>query len=283
MPMRPESATICPRFFASLSGALISTRRFGVPGFTSSTELPAARITSPFGLVMIPLFVTLGPTRYTCPPDAALIAPWFTTEPAPGTSVKRSRPPRKSAFERLSDEATSPATSICEPAPNMIPLGLIRKTRPFDCRAPRITDGSIGPPAPTTRFSIALAADCCVKRVISLAPIENDCQLMIELGELVMLSRLPAWLIVTWPFTTVAPVGFASAGPAAKQEATARAISLGLRSTRELFLDICFSITIRAPSRQTHWKTVHHHANTVPARYRMPRSGDYICLSATKG
>ncbi len=54
-----------PRFLASLSGAVTSTRRLGVPGFTSSTVLPAARITSPFGLVMIPLFVTLGPTRYT--------------------------------------------------------------------------------------------------------------------------------------------------------------------------------------------------------------------------
>src|SRR5688572_8899996 len=189
--MRPELATICPRFSASLSGALISTRRFGVPGLTSSTDLPAASITSPCGVVMIPLLATLDPIRYTCPPDAALIAPWFTTDPAPGTSVKRSRPARKSAFDRSSDETTSPATSTCEPAPNTIPLGLIRKTRPFDCKTPRITEGSIVPPAPTTRFNTALEADCCRKRVISLAPMENDCQLMIEFGELVICSRLP--------------------------------------------------------------------------------------------
>jgi hypothetical protein len=75
-----------------------------------------------------------------------------------------------------------------------------------------------------------------VKRVISFAPIENDCQLMIELGELVIESRLPAWLIVTWPLTTAALVGFASAAPLAKHEATASAISLGVRWLRWFLL-----------------------------------------------
>ncbi|MNC98736.1 hypothetical protein D3C83_167920 [compost metagenome] len=63
MPTRPESATICPMLRASLSGAWISTRRLGVPGLTSSTLLPAASTTSPWGIVMMPLLVTSGATR----------------------------------------------------------------------------------------------------------------------------------------------------------------------------------------------------------------------------
>src|SRR3954465_7644768 len=98
--------------------------------------------------------------------------------PAPGVSVKGRRPAAKSALERLSVEATSPATSICAPAPNRMPLELIRKTRPFDCNAPRITEGS----APTTRLRTELADDCCIKRVASLLPIEKARQLMIAPG-----------------------------------------------------------------------------------------------------
>jgi hypothetical protein len=104
------------------------------------------------------------------------------TEPAPGTSVNFSLPARKSAFERLRVDATSPATSICAPAPKRMPLGLMRNTRPFDCRAPRIEEGFCA----MTRFNTALEADCWRKRVISLAPIEKLCQLMMALGELVI-------------------------------------------------------------------------------------------------
>src|SRR5688572_24344672 len=106
--------------------------------------------------------------------------------PAPGTSVNLSLPARKSAFDRLSELATRPATSTRAPAPNRTPFGLIRNTRPFDCNVPRITEGSITPADPVTRFSTALEFDCWMKRVISLAPIEKDCQLMIALGEFVI-------------------------------------------------------------------------------------------------
>ena len=77
------------------------------------------------------------------------------------------------------------------------------------------------------RFNTAEACDCWMKRVISLAPIEKLCQLMIELGLLVICSRLPFWRTETWPLTTVGAVGFASAVLAAKQDATARETSLG--------------------------------------------------------
>ncbi|MGH8661161.1 MAG: hypothetical protein ACREUB_05290 [Burkholderiales bacterium] len=61
----------------------------------------------------------------------------------------------------------------------------------------------------TTRLSTALADDCWMKRVVSLAPIENCCQLMIELGLLVTVSRLPERANETWPLTTTGPTGFA--------------------------------------------------------------------------
>jgi hypothetical protein len=89
-----------------------------------------------------------------------------------------------------------------------------------------------------------------VKRVISFAPIENDCQLMIELGELVIESRLPAWLIVTWPLTTAAPVGFASAAPLAKHEATATAMAAGLSEKVDCLAARAlarFVLTIKSP------------------------------------
>ena len=65
MPMLPEAATMSPALTAWLSGALNSTRRSGVRELTSSTVLPAAMTTSPFGLVMTPLawFSTFGAIR----------------------------------------------------------------------------------------------------------------------------------------------------------------------------------------------------------------------------
>ena len=69
--------------------------------------------------------------------------------PAPALPPNTSFPDRKSAFDRLSVDATSPATSITASRPNTMPFGLMRNTRPFDCSVPRIWLGS----PPTTRFS----------------------------------------------------------------------------------------------------------------------------------
>jgi len=66
-----------------------------------------------------------------------------------------------------------------------------------------------------------LAALCWMKRVVSEAPIENLCQLMIEPGEFVTLRTLPWRLKLTWPFTTAGPLGFAYALSQAKQDTTA--------------------------------------------------------------
>ena len=101
-----------------------------------------------------------------------------------------------------------------------MPLGLTRKTRPFDCSDPRMLEGLL---AVVTRFSTALAGDCWMKRVISPAPIENPCQLMIAFGELVILSVLPLGTTAAVPVTTVGPVGLETACVEAKQEATATA------------------------------------------------------------
>ena len=68
---------------------------------------------------------------------------------------------------------------------------------------------------PTTRFSTALVTDGWMKRVVSPAPIENRCQLMIAPAELVMLRTLPCWEAVADPLTTCMPVGLAKAGAAA--------------------------------------------------------------------
>src|SRR4029079_5033605 len=65
--------------------------------------------------------------------------------------------------------------------------------------------------APTTRFRTALAADGCTKRVVSPAPIENCCQLMIAPGLLVMERRPPFVENAAWPLTTTGPVGLAYA------------------------------------------------------------------------
>ena len=73
------------------------------------------------------------------------------------------------------------------PCPNRMPLGLIRKTRPFEVSVPRMTEGS----GPMTRLRTLDAALCWMKLVVSLAPIENPRQLMMAPGLLVMLSELP--------------------------------------------------------------------------------------------
>ncbi len=63
MLMVPASAIILPTLTAVFSGAVRSTRNSGFCESTSSTLLPAARMISPLGLVMTPLFSTLGATR----------------------------------------------------------------------------------------------------------------------------------------------------------------------------------------------------------------------------
>ncbi len=45
---------------------------------------------------------------------------------------KRRRPLSQSELLMFSVEAVMPATSITEPAPKVMPEGLIRNTRPFD-------------------------------------------------------------------------------------------------------------------------------------------------------
>ena len=117
-------------------------------------------------------------------------------------------PLRKSASLSLRVEATRPATSMFAPLPKTMPLGLMMKTRPLDCKAPRIFEGSW----PVMRFNMALAPFCWMKRVISSLLIEKLCQLMMALGLLVMLSVLPFAAKPTLPLTTVAPLGLAKTG-----------------------------------------------------------------------
>ncbi len=155
--------------------------------------------------------------------------PWLITEPAPGAEVKFRRPERKSAFDRFRLEATRPAVSITEPAPKTMPFGLIRKTRPLDCSVPRIEDGF----CVVTRLRTAEEPDCWTNLVISPAPIEKLCQLMIALGELVTWSRLPACRNAALPLTTVGTVGLAYA-ESEKQAATARASGLTAEPCRLL-------------------------------------------------
>src|ERR1039458_5638286 len=113
--------------------------------------------------------------------------PALLTLAAPGTWVKWLRPARKSALLRLRVEATSPATSTVAPAPKTMPPGLMRNTRPLDCSVPRILEGLLL----MTRLSTEDEALCWTKRVISFAPIEKPCQLMMVPGVLVTLRVLP--------------------------------------------------------------------------------------------
>ena len=71
--------------------------------------------------------------------------------------------------------------------PKMMPLGLIRNTRPLDSIWPRMADGF----CPTMRLSTALLALRCRKRVISPWLMEKPFQLMMALGLLVMLRTSP--------------------------------------------------------------------------------------------
>src|SRR6185437_11190814 len=150
--------------------------------------------------------------------------PWLTTLPAVLPAVKSRLPLMKSLLPMSSDDANMPPTFTREFAPKMMPLGLIRNTWPFDCSAPKICEGLW----PTMRFNTADDELCCRNCVNSPGLIEKLAQLMMEPGELVIVSTLPLLLIDTCPLTTCAPVGLAYTGPAAKQLATRTDSSLRL-------------------------------------------------------
>ena len=214
--------------------AVISTCSSGLRLSATRTVRPAARTISPLGAVITPWLSTAAPISTTLPPLPAAIRPWFTTAAARAVSpLKLRRPARKSSFDSRSEDATRPATSICAPAPNSMPLGLTTNTRPFDCKVPSISEGSM----PTTRFNTALADDCWMKRVVSLLPIENCCQLMIAPGVLVTASSLPWLANVAWPFTTTGPTGLPYAGAPANHAAIASAAQLALRSATPEFIE----------------------------------------------
>ena len=216
MPTRPDSAMIEPRFSALLFEAVISTLTPGAPLSISLTLLPAARMVSPCGVWITPSLVTFVPTRYTYPPTGVVMLPLLITLPAPGWPWKFIFPAAKSAFDRFRVEATKPPTSMRAPAPTKTPAGLIRNTRPLDCSAPRITDGS----GVTTRFRTLEAALCWMNLVVSLALIENPCQLMTAPGVFVIDSVVPLATTLACPLTTCGPTGFAYTSGNAKHAAT---------------------------------------------------------------
>ena len=133
------------------------------------------------------------------------MVPALVMPPASGVSVKRRRLLMKSLSDRRKVEATNPATSTCAPAPNTMPLGLTKNTRPLDCRLPKMTDGS----TPVTRFSTWLLALCCTKRVSSPRLMLNCCQLMMAPGVLVTVKVLPTCENDACPLTTTGAWGLA--------------------------------------------------------------------------
>ena len=232
MPMRPESEMSWPTFSACSASATTLTVTYGEDSEISSALFPAASTISPCGARMMPVFCTSGATRNTRPPEVVSMMPWLSTAPAPGTSLKRMRPARKSSFVRLRLEATKPATSMRAPWPITTPPGLSRNTRPFDCSMPSMTLCGIAPPEPMTRFSTAFTAEGCRNLVRSLIPIEKLPQLRIALPLVVIVSvGVPSPAMPCTPVTICGLVGLASAcwEEIAKQAATETAISFGLR------------------------------------------------------
>src|SRR5471032_1700107 len=74
------------------------------------------------------------------------------------------------------------------------------------------------------RFSTLLSPLCWMKRVISLAPIEKPCQLMMVLGVFVIENRLPCWLKLACPATTFGATGLACAALMKQAATTATSI-----------------------------------------------------------
>jgi hypothetical protein len=98
----------------------------GLAELTRFAEVPAASRMVPLGATMTPSLVTLGATRKTWPPVAAVMLPWLVMVPVFVDAVKLLRPAAKSEFARLRVEATRPPTSTTEPCPKTMPLGLMR-------------------------------------------------------------------------------------------------------------------------------------------------------------
>ena len=195
-----------PKFTASSAELVISTRIDGLSMSAISTLRPAASSILPSGAKISPEFSTRGATKSTSPPTAVRITPSFLTAPAfaspPVTawaSPNLSLPFKKSLFDKLKVDATKPATSTWEPAPNTTPLGLMMKTRPLDCNLPKNTDGS----TPVTRFNTWLWALCCTNRSNSSRAFPSLFQSMMALGVLVTVKVLPVWLKSTVPPMTL--------------------------------------------------------------------------------
>ena len=102
-------------------------------GFTKSlmvTFLPANNITLPFSTLMVPLFCTLPPIKFTLPFLPTVIKPLLMIA-AMALSFICSKAKLR-AFRSLSEmfrvEAVKPAVSIMLSLPNTIPFGLIKNT-----------------------------------------------------------------------------------------------------------------------------------------------------------
>ena len=225
-----------PRLTACSSVLTISTRMPGRSMSATSTLRPAASRIFPSGAWIRPEFSMRGAISRTSPPVALRIVPALLMPPAPGVSVKRRRLFKKSASDRRKVEATRPATSTCDPAPNTMPLGLIRNTRPLDCRLPRMTDGS----TPVTRLSTWLVAFCCTKRVSSPRLMLNCCQLMMVPGVLVTVRVAPFCTKLACPLTTVGACGLAisvAVEVAASRATRGRSLNFGLCISFEPLID----------------------------------------------
>ncbi len=172
---------------------------------------------------MRPLFSIDGAMRYTRPPVGVVMVPSLRIAPArPFAASKTLRPAVKLSLPMSSVEATSPFTSTFAPAPKTMPFGFTRNTRPLDCSAPRICEGSW----PVMRFNTALEESCCTKRATSPAPMLKPGQLMIVPGVLVMVRTLPRGSKIALPRTARPPSGMAHALPCAMHVARTRAMRL---------------------------------------------------------
>ena len=91
----------------------------------------------------------------------------------------------KSSTARSAALATKPATLMREEAPNTMPFGFTRNTRPLASMAPKIWLGFWS----KIRFKAIEDASGWVNRTSSFAPTLNDCQSMARRSE-VWLTRV---------------------------------------------------------------------------------------------
>src|SRR5208283_4066991 len=95
-------------------------------------------------------------------------------------------------------DAISPFTLTCAPCPKNMPFGLMRNTLPLDCSKPRMIEGF----CPVMRFNTELLLLCWLKITASLPQMENFCQLIIVLGELVIVREWSCVVKAALPYTT---------------------------------------------------------------------------------